>query len=72
MATEICPDLACIKSRWPDLIQGLLGVDGLSDVMKWAVGAGLPVAEMEILAQDEYTHDAIVQWNDRYLVFGVT
>ena len=72
MATELCPDLACIKTRWVELAQGLAKVDGLSEVMKWALEVGLHVAEMEIITQDEYTHDAIIQWRDGYLVFGVT
>lgn len=64
-------DIDRLRQRWPELA-ALASIDGLSGVLSWGAAAGLPVGEMEIVTQDEYTHDAVVPWQGRWLVFGVT
>ena len=72
MATRLCPDIDCVRERWATLARGLEHVDGLTDVMNWAMGSGLPVADMDIVTQDEYTHDAILESPNGFFVFGIT
>jgi hypothetical protein len=72
MASLLALDLVQIANRWPDLAADLRAVDGLSGVLSWAVAKGLPVNEMDIITQDEYTHDAVLLWSSLYLVFDVT
>jgi hypothetical protein len=47
-----------LARRYPDLAVSLSGVDGLSGLLDWGARAGLAVGEIEIVTQDEYTHDA--------------
>jgi hypothetical protein len=65
-------DLEGLSSAHAELAVSLLGVDGLSALLSWCLRQGVDAARMEILAQDEYSNDAILGWRDRWLVFGVT
>lgn len=44
----------------------------LSDVVQWSVRSDVPVAIVDVVIQDEFTHDVIVSHGDRYLVFDTT
>ena len=45
----------------------------LGDVVDWLRGQSPPRNVTEILTQDEYTHDVVVEWTpQRFLVFDVT
>ena len=45
----------------------------LGDVLAWLSAQQPPRTVTDILTQDEYTHDVVVQWSDqRYLVFDAT
>jgi len=45
----------------------------LGDVLAWLRAQNPPRSVTDILTQDEYTHDVVVQWSDRrYLVFDAT
>ena len=45
----------------------------LGDVLAWLRAQSPPRSVTDILTQDEYTHDVIVQWSDqRYLAFDAT
>ena len=45
----------------------------LGDVLSWLRAQDPPRSVTDILTQDEYTHDVIVQWSDRrYLSFDAT
>jgi hypothetical protein len=48
----------------------------LSDVIRWgrsqSPGAVEPPVITDVIVQDEFTHDAIVPWRGRALVFGAT
>lgn len=72
MPDMLTADLAAIAAEYADLATALQGIDGLSGVLEWGKREGLPVAEIEIVTMDEYTHDAILAWRDKYLVFGAT
>lgn len=65
-------DLDQLGSQFPELATSLRSVDGLSTLLPWCVEQGVDAAHIDIVAHDEYTHDAILAWRDRWLVFGVT
>jgi hypothetical protein len=51
-------------------------LESLSDVIRWgrsqAPGSVLPPVITDVIVQDEFTHDAIVPWRGRAIVFGST
>lgn len=65
-------DMETMRLRWPELADELASIDGLSGFLAWGARAGLPVRDVEIITQDEYTHDAVLPWKGRWLVFGIT
>jgi hypothetical protein len=45
----------------------------LGDVLAWLRAQSPPRSVTDLLTQDEYTHDVVVQWSDqRYLAFDAT
>lgn len=72
MPDTLAADLAVLALHHADLASALQGIDGLSGVLEWGKREGLPVAEIEIVTMDEYTHDAILTWRDKFIVFGLT
>lgn len=71
-SSNLSDDLVTLRLRWPGLAAELAPIDGLSGVLVWGGEAGLPVRDMQVVTQDEYTHDAILPWQGRWLVFGLT
>ena len=60
-----------------EALQGeLASLESLSDVIRWgrsqAPGSVEPSVISDVVVQDEFTHDAIVPWRSRALVFGST
>jgi hypothetical protein len=51
-------------------------LESLAAVMQWGrnqpAGVVRPTIIADVVIQDEFTHDAIVPWRDRALVFGST
>ena len=51
-------------------------LESLADVIRWgrsqAPGSVEPPVITDVIVQDEFTHDAIVPWRGRALVFGST
>lgn len=72
MSETLSADLAHLAIGHPDLAASLARIDGLSALLVWGDKNGLPVANIEIVVQDEYTHDAILVCKDEFLVFGLT
>ena len=45
----------------------------LEPILKWAPGAGIPFADIDLVQQDEYSYDLFLPLPDpRWLVFGVS
>ena len=44
----------------------------LERALDWGRGQVPPLAVETILTQDEYTHDVVVPWGRRYLVYDTT
>ena len=51
-------------------------LESLADVLRWGrnqpAGVVTPAVITDVVIHDEFTHDAIVPWRDRALVFGST
>jgi hypothetical protein len=56
-----------------DLRRGLAEVRTLEDAVRWGLGASPPHEIVEVVTQDEYTHDVILHWSgEAYLTFDAT
>lgn len=57
----------------PDVEQALRAQVTLGDVMQWGLSLVPPRAPVEIVTQDEYTHDVVLELaSDCYLVYDTT
>jgi hypothetical protein len=55
------------------LASSLCGQRTLEEVLRWALGANPPCELVEVVVQDEYTHDVVFSWGERiHLVFDTT
>ena len=41
-------------------------------VLAWMQANGIPMKRLDMIAQDEFTHDLLLPWRDGWLVFGLT
>ena len=45
----------------------------LADVIRWGLSRSPERMVVDVIVQDEYTHDIVMDWDDgRYLVFDAT
>lgn len=44
----------------------------LEKILAWMQTNDLPMAQLDLIAQDEFCHDLLVSWQNRWLVFGLT
>jgi hypothetical protein len=58
----------------PQIAEGLKGISTLERLIGWFERNGISLASLDMVAQDEYSHDLIVPLSgDRqWLVFGMT
>jgi hypothetical protein len=57
----------------PDLAGVVAGLRNTERILTWAPGAGIPLASIDLVQQDEYSYDLFLHLPDsRWLVFGVT
>ncbi len=62
-----------LRTRDPNLASALAEFTSLEQVLSWMQAAGLPLANIDVLAQDEYSHELLVPLQDsRWLAFGMT
>jgi hypothetical protein len=68
------PDqLAALRAADPALAAEVTPLPNLEGILKWAPAAGVPLAGLDLLQQDEYSYDLFLPLPDsRWLVFGVT
>jgi hypothetical protein len=55
-----------------DLKRELAGLASLEKILAWMQAKQLPLAQLDLVAQDEFCHDLFVPWQDRWLIFGLT
>jgi hypothetical protein len=57
----------------PTLGDQVASLRNLEAILKWAPGAGIPFASIDLVQQDEYSYDLYLPLPDsRWLVFGVS
>ncbi|MCI0639167.1 MAG: hypothetical protein L0Y72_14310 [Gemmataceae bacterium] len=63
-----------LKRDWPALAAEIGSFLGLDAVLAWMQARGFPPGSVDIVAQDEFEHDFLVELEPggRWLVFGVT
>ena len=65
--------LAALAAADPELGSQVAGLRNLEAILKWAPAAGVPLAGIDLVQQDEYSYDLFLPLPDsRWLVFGVS
>ena len=65
--------LATLTATDPTLGAEVAKLRNLEAILKWAPTAGIPLAGIDLVQQDEYSYDLLLPLPDaRWLVFGVT
>jgi hypothetical protein len=65
--------LAALVAAEPVLGAQVAGLRNLEGILKWAPGAGVAFAGIDLVQQDEYSYDLFLPLPDgRWLVFGVS
>jgi hypothetical protein len=44
----------------------------LADVVRFGLAQSPPQTIVDVVVQDEFTHDVVLPWNGQYLVFDAT
>jgi hypothetical protein len=68
-------DIAALAQHDPELAAEVARVTSVRDVLDWMRLRSLPLESLDVVAQDEFSHDALVPLGDargRYLSFGMT
>jgi hypothetical protein len=68
------PDqLAEFAGHEPALAEAISPLRNLEGILRWAPEAGIPLAGVDLVQQDEYSYDLFLPLPDqRWLIFGVT
>ena len=65
--------LAALVADDPALGAEVAGLRNLEGILRWAPGAGVSLAGLDLVQQDEYSYDLLVPLPDaRWLAFAVT
>jgi hypothetical protein len=65
--------VADLTAADPHLGTQVAGLRNLEAILKWAPGAGIAFAGIDLLQQDEYSYDLFLPLPDsRWLTFGVS
>ena len=65
--------LTALTATDPALGGAVAELRNLEAILKWAPGAGIPFAGIDLVQQDEYSYDLYLPLPDaRWLVFGVS
>jgi hypothetical protein len=71
--TPYAEQLHALRVADPALAAEVAGLRNLEAILKWAPAAGIPLAGLDLLQQDEYSYDLFLPLPDaRWLVFAVT
>jgi hypothetical protein len=74
MAMEYAASLKTLKMGHPALAEEVAPFNTLENVLAWMSQRGLPLGSLEIVAQDEFSHDVLIPLEPKgpWLVFGST
>ena len=71
---ELQDYLANVGRQHPDLAKELAAFKSLENVLRWMQQRGLSLATIDVVTQDEFSHDVLVplEGGKLHLAFGVT
>ena len=71
---EYHKSLSRLRESEPRLADALATVTSLEKVLAWLSSAGVALGHLDLITQDEYSHDLLVPWEaeGQWLVFGMT
>lgn len=73
MVAELIDRAGLPEPRLSELRAAISELPTLEEVLQWALRSSPPYELVEVVTQDEYTHDVILRWRDgRHLVFDAT
>jgi hypothetical protein len=72
MTPEYSCDLAELSSARPELAKRIDGFRTLEHILDWIQRDGLSFAGLDLVAQDEYSHDLLMPVGPDWLAFGMT
>jgi hypothetical protein len=65
--------LSALIADDPTLGSQVANLRNLEAILKWAPGAGIPLAGIDLVQQDEYSYDLFLPLPDsRWIIFGVS
>jgi hypothetical protein len=64
--------VADVRGRRPDLADRVADFRTLEHVLDWLKADGLPLGTLDMVTQDEYSHDLLVPVGRDWLAFGMT
>lgn len=67
-------DIEHLSETYPDIANAFGGLRTLEEVFKWIRGAGDASGAIDVIAQDEFSHDFVLELPElkRFAAFGVT
>jgi hypothetical protein len=70
---EYADYVATLAQSEPELARAISGFHTLENVMEWMRRTDLPLGSIDLVTQDEFTHDFMIPLGDgRHLVLGIT
>jgi len=64
--------VADVRGRRPDLADRVASFRTLEHVLDWLKADGHPLGTLDMVTQDEYSHDLLVPVGPDWLAFGMT
>ena len=72
--SEYLADIDALRTQDPELAAEVASFQSLETVLAWLEKRGLIPGNIDLIAQDEFEYDFLIQLkpSERWLVFGVT
>ncbi len=72
--TDYATSVAHLRKVHPQLADEIAEFATLESVLRWMERRGIPLEKIEIIFQDEYSHDFLIplDGDGQHLVFGIT
>ena len=56
----------------PTIEPEIAELTSLEKILAWMQANQLPMDRLDLVAQDEFCHELLIPWRERWLVFGLT
>jgi hypothetical protein len=53
----------------PDEMASLTSIE---KILAWMQANGVPMDQLDLIAQDEFCHELLIPWQGQWIVFGLT